>query len=190
MPGNLELNDGTRDYITRKMDRLSRHLRGITEATVELSRENTRAQDARIVAQITLDIDGAVLRGEERGANAVAAMDSVINVMDRRVERYKGKVYKSRQVKKAGKNLSLRTLEAPPIAPEQSPAVEEIAEAEGKVVRIKRFPMKPMTVDEAVFQMELLGHDFFLFVDSETEQHRLVYKRHDGDYGLIQPEPL
>ena len=64
---NLELNDGTRDYITRKMDRLSRHLRGITEATVELSRENTRAQDARIVAQITLDIDGAVLR-ERSGA--------------------------------------------------------------------------------------------------------------------------
>ena len=58
------------------------------------------------------------------------------------------------------------------------------------MVRVKRFPVKPVTVQEAAFQMELLGHNFFLFLDAETEQHNLLYRRNDGDYGLIKPEPL
>ena len=187
---NLELNDSTRDYITRKINRLSRHLQGITTVMVELARENTKAKDQSVVGQVTLDIDGTVLRGEELGANAKAAVDSVINVMDRRVERYKGKVYKSKQVRKVGKNVSIRTSEVPAIPPGEGAADDEIVEAGGKVVRVKRFPIKPTTVEEAAFQMELLGHDFFLFLDGETEQYNLLYKRRDDDYGLIQPEPL
>ena len=58
------------------------------------------------------------------------------------------------------------------------------------MVRVKRFPVKPMTLEDAAFQMELLGHDFFLFLNSETDEHSVLYRRHDGDYGLIQPEPL
>ena len=81
---NLELNEKSRDYITRKVNKLSRHLPGITTATVELARENTRVQDQRVVVQVTLDIGGTFLRAEERGANAVAAVDSVTNVMDRK----------------------------------------------------------------------------------------------------------
>ena len=187
---NLELNERTRDYITRKVNRLGRHLPSITTATVELARENARAQDHRVVAQVTLDIGGTTLRSEERGANAMAAVDSVIDVMDLRVERYKGRLYKGERAKKAGKNVSIRTLEVPPVSLEEGPADDDVVEADGKVVRVKRFPIKPMMVDEAAFQMELLGHDFFLFLDSETGQYSLLYKRHDGDYGLILPEPL
>ena len=187
---NLELNEATRDYITRKVDRLSRHLPGITVATIELAKANTRAQDQRVVAQATLDIDGTVLRGEERGTDARSAVDAVIQVMDRRVERYKGKVYRSKQATKAGKNVSIRTLEAPPIPPEEGVADTEFVEAGDKLVRVKSFPIKPMTLDDAAFQMELLGHDFLLFLNSETDQHNLLYKRNDGDYGLIQPEPI
>lgn len=186
---NLELNQRTRDYIARKLNRLGRHLPDITMATVELERGNSRSQDRRIGAQITLDIDGTMLRGEERAPNAMAAVDSVIDVMDRRLERYKGKSYRSEQAKKAGKGGSIKTLEAPDAIPVQD-SDDEAVETEGRVVRIKRFPIKPMTVEEAAFQMELLGHSFFMFLNSETGQHNLLYKRHDNDYGLIQPEPL
>ena len=120
----------------------------------------------------------------------MAAVDSVIDVMDRRLERYKSKAYRSEQAKKAGKNVSIRMLEAPDVPPVQNTDDDEVVEAEGRVVRIKRFPIKPMTVDEAAFQMELLVHDFFMFLNSEADQHNLLYKRRDGDYGLIQPEPL
>ena len=187
---NLELDQMTRDYIDRKVSRLGRHLPGISTAAVELARENTRAQDQRVVAQATLDIDGTVLRGEERGANAMSAVDSVIGVRDRRIERYKGKVYRSEQAKKAGKNASIRSAGVPPASPDEGSTDDEVVEAEGRVVRVKRFPIKPTTVAEAAFQMELLGHDFFLFLDSETDQYGLLYKRQDGDYGLIRPEPL
>ena len=187
---NLELNDQVRAHVTKKVNRLSRHLPGITSATVELAGENTQAQDHRVVAQVTLDIDGAVLRGEERGANAMAAVDSVVAVMDRRVERYKGKFYRSKQVKKTGGNVSIRTLDLPTAPSEEADDGAEVLEAEGRVVRIKRFPIKPITVAEAAFQMELLGHDFFMFLNSEMDQHNVLYKRRDGDYGLIQPEAL
>ena len=187
---NLELDGRTRDYIARKLNRLGRHLPDITMATVELERGNSRSQDGRVAAQITLDIDGTMLRGEDRAPNAMAAVDSVIDVMDRRLERYKSKAYRSEQAKKAGKNVSIRMLEAPDVPPVQNTDDDEVVEAEGRVVRIKRFPIKPMTVDEAAFQMELLGHDFFMFLNSEADQHNLLYKRRDGDYGLIQPEPL
>ena len=97
---NLELNERTQDYISRKVNRLARHLPGITSATIELTRQSTRSQDHRLVVQVTLDIEGTVLRVEERGANAMSAIDSVVAVMDRRVKRYKGKLYKSQQTKK------------------------------------------------------------------------------------------
>ena len=187
---NLELNEGIRKHISRKIDRLSRHLPAITTVKIELTRANARAQDYRVVAQLTLNIDGTVLRGEERGANAMVAVDSAISVMDRRVARYKGKVYKSEQVKKAGKNASIRTVDVPTAEPPEDPVGGELDEAQGRVVRVKQFPIKPMTPDDAVFQMELLGHDFFMFFNSETEQHNVLYRRRDGDYGLIQPEPL
>ena len=103
------------------------------------------------------------------------------------MERYKGKVYKS---KKAGKNVSIRTLEAPPVPLGEGVTDTEFVEVGGRVVRLKRFPIKSITLDDAAFQIELLGHDFFLFLNSEKDQHELLYKRNDGDYGLIQPEPL
>lgn len=186
---NLELNEKTRDYISKKMDRLGRHLPGTTGATIELARQNTQSQDHRVVVQITLDIEGTVLRGEERGANAMAAIDSVISVLDRRIERYKGKSYKSKKAKKAGKNLSIRTLDVDRDETEVSDE-DEIMDASGRVVRVKRFPVKPMTVDDAAFQMELLGHSFFLFLNSDTDDHNVLYRRRDGDYGLMQPEAL
>ena len=130
--------------------------------------------------------------GEERGANATSAIDSVIAVLDRRIERYKGKTYKSKQSKKAGKNLSITTepCTLADLVTTELHEEDEVVDVGGKVVRVKRFPVKPMTVDDAAFQMELLGHSFFLFLNSETDDHNVLYRRRDGDYGLMQPEAL
>ena len=186
---NLDLTEVARDQISRKLSRLGRRLPEISTALVELARQSSRSQGDRVVAQVTLNIDGTVLRGEERGVNAVAAVDAVIGVMDRRVERYKGKAYRSQVVKKSGRNASIRTEGAP--SPSDAEGPEDAApEVGGRVVRTKRFAIKPMTLEEATFQMDLLGHDFFLFKDGETEEYNLLYRRRDGDYGLIQPEPL
>ena len=187
---NLELDDKARSFVDRKVNRIGRHLPSITTATVELSLESTKSQNTRAVAQITLDINGTILRGEERDANVMAALNAVVDVMDHRVQRYKGRVYKSLQAKKTGKNVSIRTPE-PVVAPEDDDSEEtQIAGGMGRLVRVKSFPIKPMTVDEAAFNMELLGHSFFLFFNSETNQHSVLYLRRDGDYGLILPEPL
>ena len=187
---NLKLSDVTREQISRKLNRLGRRLPEVSTALVELARHNSRSQDTRVVVQVTLNIDGTILRGEEHGANAVVAADAVIGVMDRRVERYKGKEYRSQKAKKAGRNVSIRTEGAPEPSDMEAEEDDDVSEVGGKIVRMKRFPIKPMTLDDAAFQMELLGHDFFLFKDGQTEEYNLLYRRRDGDYGLIQPEPL
>jgi len=96
-----------------------------------------------------------------------------VDVLSKRIERYKGRLYD----RKKGASLA-----------RQGAAVEEEVEAPRKVVKTKRFLVKPMSLDEAISQMELLGHDFFLFVDADTEKVNLLYRRKDGNYGLIEPE--
>ena len=112
-------------------------------------------------------------------------MDAVTDVMDRQIRRYKTRVSKSH-----GRE-SVRTRGPAPEANAELPneIQEDAGVAEfGQVVRSKRFPMKPMAVEDAIVEMELLDHDFFLFKNIETEGFNVIYKRHDGDYGLIEPE--
>jgi len=186
---NLEVTDVTREQSSRKLNRLGRRLPEVSTALVELARHNSRSQDTQVVVQVTVNIDGTVIRGEERGANAVAAADAVIGVMDRRVERYKGRAYRSQKAKKSGRSASIRTEGG--LSPSDTEDQEDdVLEVDGRIVRMKRFPIKPMTLDEATFQMDLLGHDFLMFKDGQSEEYNLLYRRRDGDYGLIQPEPL
>ncbi len=185
---NLDLNAETEEYIHKRFSRLERHLKSISDAKLEVSRTAARAQPDRIIAQLTLKTGGTTLRGQETGLNLFAAIDAVTDVMDRQIKRYKGKVYRSSKAKKTA-----RIQDA--IVESQLPALDDDAEDDeeystdfGKVVRTKRFPMKPMTVDDAVSEMELLSHDFFLFRNTDTNEYNVVYRRHDGDYGIIEPE--
>ena len=184
---NLTIEQSIREHVERKLERLVRHLPAITGVEVELTRNNSRDPASRIVAQVTLDVDGTVLRGEEKGSNATAAVDEALDVMDRRMERLKGRLYRSQQTKRS--SVSRMQAEAPPDLDPETPG-DEADESGGVVVKTKRFPMKPMTVEDAAFQMDMLGHEFFLFLNAETGEHNVVYRRADGDYGLIQPEPL
>lgn len=184
---NLTVSASSREYISRKLERLGRHLNGISDAKVELKREATRSQEDSIVVQVTLNCGGIVLRGEERAATINAAVDTVTDVLDRRVRRLKGKLYRSELAKKTGRSVSIKDVEVPPKDEEE--AAEELAEAEFEgVARTKRFPMKPMSVDEAVQQMEMLGHGFFFFFNVESGEYNVLYRRVTEGYGLLEPD--
>jgi putative sigma-54 modulation protein len=180
---NLEISGQVRNHVSQKLGQLGRHLPGLTRAAVELASEATRAQEDRVVAQITLDVSGYILRAEQRAPNARAAINSAAEVLTRRIERYKGQTYRSERARQAP---PLRVQEAEGAS--QAANHEEVAQlADGGQVRIKRFDMTPMTMEEAAFQMELLGHHFFMFLNSDTGDHNVMYQRDDGNFGLIRP---
>ncbi len=179
---DLPLNDQLRDYVQKKLTRLGRHLPEASQAQVLLARASTKQPLERMVAQVTVNVNGLLVRSEERAATIQTALDGVADALDRRVERLKGKLYKSEQAKRSSGRDSMRELEALP----EGPAPED-AEGTEQVVRVKRFLMDPMTVDQAIEQMELLGHTFFLFLNSATGEYSVVYRRRVGDYGLIEP---
>ena len=170
---NLELRPEVRSYVERKLDKLNRYLPNIIATSVEITEEKTKSPEQHFVVQVTIDSNNSLLRGEERGADLFTAIDRVAEVMSRQIEHYKGKRYDK------GRGSSLARGEF---------SEETETEPDRKVVKVKRFAIKPMSVDEAIDQMELLGHDFFLFFNAEVEELNLLYRRRDGDYGLIEPK--
>jgi len=185
---NVELTDTLRSYVDKRIGKLDRYLDNITETTVELTREMTRNLDQRHSAQVTMFVNGTILRGEEKAQDILAAVDAVADVMNRQVKRYKGRLYEKHKTRTPAK------VEAAAASTEQQQEMEDLGEEElqsfpdGKVVKRKRYSAKPMFYDEAIEQMELLGHDFFIYYDATDEQVAVVYRRRDGDYGLITPE--
>ncbi len=171
---NIELSPPVRRNIERKLGKLSRHLPNIAGVKVEIFEEKTKSPQQRFVVQVTVDSSGTLLRGGGKGDDLFTAIDKVAAVMNRQIEHYKGKQYDK------GRGSSL-------VRGEFS---EEMAVAQPlqKVVKVKRFAVKPMSVAEAIDQMELLGHDFFLFFNADTVELNLLYRRKDGNYGLIEPE--
>jgi len=167
---SVELTAAVRQYVERKLGKLNRYLPSIRKAKVEIFEEKTKSPKQHYVVQATINCRGTVLRGEERGVDLFEAIDKVAAVMNRRIEHYKGKVYDK------GRGSSLARGVGEEMETPTSP----------KVVKVKRFNIKPMAVDEAIDQMELLGHDFFLFINADTEELNLLYRRKDGNYGIIE----
>ena len=171
---NMEITTTVRRYIERKLGKLSRHLPNIIESKIEVSEENTKSPQQRYLVRATVAGSNATFHGEDRGEDLFKAIDRVATIMIRQLEHHKGKLYEK------GRGNSLARGELSQGA--------EAAEPDRKVVKMKRFAIKPMTVAEATDQMELLSHDFFLFFNAEKEELNLLYRRKDGDYGLIEPE--
>ena len=187
---NMRLSGHSEEYIQKKVARLERHLREQVEARLELRRTARRSETDRFVAQMTINASGATLRGQETGLTLFAAVDAVTDVMDKQIRRYKGRAYRTSQARRSARSQAMREdvgalLEDVSSDEEER---EESLEEIGTVVRVKRFSMKPMSVEDAIMEMELLDHDFFLFHNSETDRHSVVYRRTDGDYGVIEPE--
>jgi putative sigma-54 modulation protein len=199
---NIEILPTVKDYIEKKFGKLDRHFQNINSTKVELSEQKTKlqdqryrvqvtldangtleerseqktkVQDQRYRVQVTLDANGTLLRAEESAENLLVAVDKVVPVIDRQIERYKGKLYKKG---KTGPSIRTSNSEEASTKESSSPGL----------VRTKRFTMKPMSVDDAIEQMELLGHDFFLFHNSATKEFNLLYRRKDGNYSIIEPE--
>lgn len=171
----VEVTDRLQNYVEKKVGKLDRYLPTITEAWVELSVEGAKAAQDRQVCQVTVRTNGAILRAEERSEDMFSSIDTVLDKIYRQIARYKGK--RKNRWRGAGAPVEPLPLE-----------VEEEYEEESSIVRFKRFPMAPMIPEEAVEQMELLGHDFFVFFNADEGQINVVYRRKDGDYGVIQPE--
>jgi putative sigma-54 modulation protein len=169
---NLEVSEGLKEYVEKKIGRLERYLPALTDARVEFALEKTKSIDQREVVQVTLRTNGTILRGEERASDFGSAVDIVMEKLEKQIERYKGKHYRGRaQAERA------------------TPAeVEAIEEQTPRIVRTKRFRTRPMTEEEAIEQMELLGHSFFVFTHRERGTINVLYRRKDGNYGLIEPE--
>ena len=175
---NMEISQAIQDYVERKIGKLARYLPKISEAKVEVYEAKTKSPQHRFTVQVTLNCKGTLLRGEESGENIYVAIDAVADGLARQIERYKGKLYK----KGRGASLARQTSAL------EAVSVDEEAEILPKVVRVKHFAVKPMSVTEATEQMELLGHDFFLFVNADNDMLNLLYRRKDSNYGLIEPE--
>ena len=178
---NLALNADAESYIQRKFDRLKRHMNQMSDAKLEISRTSTRSQGQRVNAQMTLSIGGYTLRGQDAGANVFVAVDGVTDIVDRQIRRFKTKVYRSEQHRKAVEDQ-------PPIEAVVDLETEDAMEEMGQLVRTKRFAMTPMSVEDAILQMEMLNHNFFLFFNMDSSEYNVAYRREDGDYGLIEPQ--
>ena len=183
---NLELNENAEAYVQKKFAPLQRRLRDITDAKIEIRRESTRSAQHHVVVQVTLNVNGTLLRAEERAPTVNAAVDMVARVLNRQLLRYKGRRFASLKAKKSGKGASIRSTGE--TTEPSGTGAEEFAISSGKVVRVKRFFMRPLSVEEAATQMELLDHDFFFFFNAATEQYNVLYTRRDGDYSVIEPE--
>lgn len=175
---NMEVTDRINDYIEKKASKLDRFLPAIEETRVELSFEKSaRSAADRHIAQITVRGKNLLLRSEERADDIFAAFDTALDKMQRQIDRYKGKRYRGR-----GDGRS-----AADVAP--MPEVEMESDEEDVVVRRKKFALVPMNEAEAIEQMKLLGHDsFFIFFDANANQVKVLYRRRNGTYGLIEPE--
>ena len=181
---NLELNDRLRGQIERKLRRLDRITHEMAEADVELIGNASHATDSAQVAEVTLRNNGDVLRSTAAGATPIAALDVVIDKLERQVVRTKerpGSVRKrhSDEIESVLSREALGTIDAE--------SYNRPDDGRPQVVKTKRFDMQPMFEEDAIAQMEELGHAFFIFLDAETEQVAVLYRRTDGNYGLIQP---
>lgn len=179
---DFTLTDRLRDHVEEKLKRVTRYLpeSGRTLADVDIRRE-AKGSGGGFIVEVTIEINGVFLRAEERAGSIEDGVNAAAAALSRQATRYKGK------------RISKRRANREPgvaVAPEETrtaPSVKEEVISD-RVVRRKEFNVKPMSEAEAVEQMELLGHSFFLFRDEDRQQLALLYRRRDGDYGLIMPE--
>ncbi|MEW9124683.1 MAG: ribosome-associated translation inhibitor RaiA [Thermotaleaceae bacterium] len=166
---NLEVTDALRDTVVAKLERFGKYFKEDTEAQATLSVEKNRQ-----ILEVTIPINGSILRVEEATDDMYASVDRVIDKLNRQIEKHKTKLEK-----KYRGHDTIRFENIPDIEPQER--------QDARIVKTKRFAVKPMDTEEAVLQMELIGHNFFVFTNAETDDINVLYKRKDGNYGLIEP---
>jgi putative sigma-54 modulation protein len=171
---NLEVSEQIRAYAEEKLGKLDRLVKDPTRIELELAIEKNPSIAANHVAEATVWTKGPVLRAREASADMKASIDQLVDKLERQVKRYREK-----------RRVAPRR-HARDGAPEEARPVE-LPEAGPGIVKTKQFNVSPMTAEEAVLQLELVGHDFFVFRNAVSEVVNVVYRRRDGEYGLIEP---
>jgi len=174
---NIEVTPALRNYAEKKVTKLGKFFDGNRDVLVEVTMRIERELE---VVEITSQVDSLILRGEEHTEDMYASIDGAVDKIERQLKKYKTKL--QRRFQDAPKISELAAGEG---AEEDK---EKQDENDTVIVKTKRFAVKPMSVEEAVMQMDLLGHDFFVFSNADTEEVNVVYRRKDGRYGLIEPE--
>ncbi len=175
---NLEVTNALKEYVEKKVGRIEKYFD--TPPTSDVFVTMKVVKDVHTV-EVTINFPGLVLRGEESNEDMYVSIDLVVEKLERQIRKHKTKI--NRKFRQEG---SLRTLfkDEP-----NGAAVKAVAEDDDdlSVVKTKRFNIKPMHIEEAILQMDMLGHSFFVFSNADTEEMNVVYKRKDGKYGLIEP---
>ncbi len=166
---NLEVSESIRSYAAAKLGKLERHLRDPLRVELELSLERNPSISANHVAEATVWTKGPVLRAHEASGDMKASIDQLVTKLERQIKRYSDR-RRRRPSRRDGA------------------AAEALQGDEPMIVKTKQFAVKPMSADEAVLQLELIGHDFFVFRNADTGGVNVVYRRHGGGYGLIEPQ--
>jgi putative sigma-54 modulation protein len=184
---NGKVSDRQRHHIEEKLNKLGRYLDQLSTAMVEVSHMQQRNAGEVYRVQVTLTgAHGVILRAEEQASELYGAVDAVLAILQRQITRYKEKTWRRGKLRRQGEDFIDVLPEMPQVA-----VLEESEEPqERQITRTKEFRLRPMFTDDAVEQMELLGHSFFVFQDAETERVSVVYRRRDGNYGLIVPQPV
>ena len=168
---NIAVSDYLNDLVNKKVGKLERYFPQEAEVFVTLSVEKNRH-----IVEVTIPYDGGVIRGEEITGDMYASIDNVLDKLEKQIIRHRTKL------EKCLRSGAFREMEP-------ALSMEDEAEEEGpSIVRVKRFAIKPMSEEEAMLQIEMVGHSFYVFLNSDTNQMNVLYKRKDGNYGLIEPE--
>ncbi|MHB1127707.1 MAG: ribosome hibernation-promoting factor, HPF/YfiA family [Bacillota bacterium] len=165
---NIQITDGLRSYVEKRIGKLEKYFENIEEAQVTLAVEKERH-----IVEVTVPLDGIILRGEEETGDMYGSVDLVMEKLEKQIAKFKTRLAKKLR------NQGMRDL---------GQDNGHIPEEEPKVMRTKRFAIKPMPLEEAIMQMNLIGHSFFVFSNADTEEVNVIYRRKDGNYGLIEPE--
>ena len=168
---NMEVTDALREVTTKKLSKLDKYFQQDIEGNVTFSTQRNRK-----TIEVTINLPGTIIRAEESSDDMYASIDRAIDVLERQIRKYKTRLQKRYQ---NGKTIRFENV---------MPLPQDKSTKKPKLVRRKRFNLKPMSHEEAILQMELLGHNFFVFVDADTDDVSVVYKRKDGNYGLIEPQ--
>lgn len=166
---NIEVTPGLRDAVEDKIGKLEKYFNPDTEVHVTLSVEKDRQK-----IEVTIPVKGSIIRSEQVSNDMYVSIDLVEEIIERQLKKYKTKIVDKQQSASAFSQLFLEN--------------DDMDDEEIKIVRTKKFDIKPMYPEDACIQMELLGHSFFVFINAETDQVNVVYKRKGDTYGLIEPE--
>jgi len=175
----MEVTKAIRDYIEKKLGRLEKYFVTPPKSDVNVTVSVVRGQH---VVEVTIPLPGVVLRAEERSDDMYASIDLVVDKLERQIRKHKTKINRKFRQTGTAKGLFREDVPAAGAVNGAEPADED----EYELVRVKRFELKPMDVQEAILQMNLLGHSFYVFENSDTNQVSVVYRRADGGYGLIE----